>query len=39
MDKTGAGAFVFAKANGILGKSFVGKRSQLLFNQKSLSEL
>ena len=39
MDKTGAGAYIFAKANGILGKSFTGNRARLLFGQKSLSEL
>ena len=39
MDKTGAGAYIFAKANGILGKSFTGQRAQKLFNVKSLGEL
>jgi hypothetical protein len=39
MDKTGAGAFIFAKANGILGKSFTGSRAQKLFTAKSLGEL
>lgn len=39
MDKSGASAYVFAKANGILGKSFVNNRASLLFGQKSLSEL
>lgn len=39
MDKSGASAFVFAKANGILGKSFTGKRAYQLFNAKSLAEL
>lgn len=39
MDKSGANAFVFAKANGILGKSFINDRSRLLFGQKSLSDL
>ena len=39
MDKTGAGAYIFAKANGILGKSFTGKRAQKLFAAKSLGEL
>lgn len=39
MDKSGAGAYIFAKANGILGKSFTGSRAQQLFGQKSLSEL
>ena len=39
MDKSGADAFVFAKANGILGKSFVNERAQLLFGQKNLTDL
>ena len=39
MDKTGASAYIFAKANGILGKSFVGNRVQKLFTVKSLGEL
>lgn len=39
MDRTGAGAFIFAKANGILGKSFTGSRAQKLFSAKSLGEL
>ena len=39
MDKTAASAFIFAKANGILGKSFTGSRAQKLFMAKSLGEL
>ena len=39
MDKSGADAFVFAKANGILGKSFTNKRAYQLFSAKSLNEL
>ncbi len=39
MDKSGADAFVFAKANGILGKSFTIKRAHQLFAAKSLGEL
>ena len=39
MDKSGADAFVFAKANGVLGKSFTNKKARLLFEAKSLSEL
>lgn len=39
MDKSGADAYVFAKANGILGKSFVNKRAYHLFEAKSLTEL
>lgn len=39
MDKSGANAFIFAKASGILRKSFVGSRTHFLFEQKSLGEL
>ena len=39
MDKTGANAFIFAKASGNLSKSFIGSRAHLLFEQKSLGEL
>ena len=39
MDKTGAGAFIYAKANGILGKSFTANRAHKLFEVKSLGEL
>ena len=39
MDKSGAGSFIYAKASGIIGKSFVGPRAQYLFEQKSLSDL
>ena len=39
MDKSAADAFVFAKANGILGKSFTTKRAHQLFAAKSLGEL
>lgn len=39
MDKSGAGSFIYAKASGILGKSFVGPRASVLFEQKNLSEL
>lgn len=39
MDKSAADAFVFAKANGILGKSFISKKAHLLFEAKSLTEL
>lgn len=39
MDKTGAGAYIYAKANGILGKSYTGKRAQKLFSAKSLGQL
>ncbi len=39
MDKSTANAYVYAKASGILARSYVGKRAALLFNAKSLSEL
>ncbi len=39
MDKDGAGAYIFAKASGILGRSFVADRSKILFNQKNLQDL
>ena len=39
MDKSGADSFVFAKANGILGKSFTTKKAHQLFSAKNLSEL
>ena len=39
MDKSGADAFVFDKANGILGKSFTNNRAKQLFSAKSLGEL
>ncbi|MDY3722219.1 MAG: V-type ATPase subunit [Treponema sp.] len=39
MDKSGAGSFIYAKASGIIRKSFVGPRAQYLFEQKSLSDL
>lgn len=39
MDKSGAGSFIYAKASGIIGKSFVGPRTQILFEQKSLGDL
>lgn len=39
MDKSSADAFVFAKASGMLARSFVGSRAENLFNAKKLSEL
>ena len=39
MDKNGAGAYIFAKASGILGRSFVGERTKILFEQKNLQDL
>ncbi len=39
MDKSGASAYVYAKASGILARSFVGNRTIKLFEAKSLSDL
>lgn len=39
MDNSAAHSYVYAKASGLLGKSFTGERASLLFNVKSLSEL
>lgn len=39
MDKNAAGAYVYAKASGIIGKSFVGDRARILFEQKNLQDL
>lgn len=39
MDKHSANAYIYAKASGILSKSFIGSRTHLLFEQKSLSDL
>lgn len=39
MDKSAAHSYIYAKASGLLGKSFVAERASLLFNVKSLSEL
>lgn len=39
MEQSGANAFVYAKASGIIGKSFIGPRAELLFEQKKLSDL
>lgn len=39
MDKSGAEAYVYAKACGKLGKSFIESRTENLFQVKSLSEL
>lgn len=39
MDKSGADAYIYAKASGNLGKSFTGSRASRLFEQKSLSDL
>lgn len=39
MDKSGAGAFVYAKASGIIGKSFIGPRAEEIFAQNNLEDL
>lgn len=39
MDKSGASAYVYAKACGILARSFTGERAAKLFSVHSLSEL
>lgn len=39
MDRTGASCYVYAKASGMLAKSFTGSKAANLFNAKSLQEL
>jgi vacuolar-type H+-ATPase subunit C/Vma6 len=39
MDKEAASSFVYAKASGILSRSFIGERANLLFEAKNLSQL
>ena len=39
MDKSAANSYIYAKASGLLGKSFIGERASLLFSVKSLGEL
>ena len=39
MDRAGASAYIYAKASGMLAKSFVGARAGALFSVKSLHEL
>lgn len=39
MDRSAASAYVYAKASGMLAKSFVGTRAEKLFSVKSLREL
>lgn len=39
MDKSAADAFVYAKASGMLARSFVGERAQTLFSVRTLQEL
>jgi len=39
MDKSAANSYIYAKASGLLGKSFIDERASELFNVKSLPEL
>lgn len=39
MDNSAAKSFIYAKASGLIGKSFTGKRAALLFNVKTMGEL
>lgn len=39
MDRSGASAFVYAKASGMLAKSFIGQRTAKLFEARKLSDL
>lgn len=39
MERSGANSYVYAKASGILARSFVGHRASLLFAPRSLAEL
>jgi vacuolar-type H+-ATPase subunit C/Vma6 len=39
MERSGAAVFVYAKASGMLAKSFIGKRSLALFEANTLHEL
>ena len=39
MDRSAASAYVYAKASGMLAKSYVGSRAEKLFSVKSLREL
>lgn len=39
MDRTGASCYVYAKASGMLAKSFTGSKAVNLYNAKSLPEL
>lgn len=39
MERSGAAAYVYAKASGMLGKAFIGPRSRKLFAATSLDEL
>jgi len=39
MDKSAAGSYIYAKASGIIGKSFTNQRANLLFEARSLTDL
>lgn len=39
MDRSGASAFVYAKASGMLAKSYIGKRTAKLFEARTLTDL
>ena len=39
MDKSAADAFIYSKASGILGKSFIGNKAAQLFSAGNLSSL
>lgn len=39
MDRSGASCYVYAKASGMLSKSFVGSKGMALFNARTLQEL
>ncbi|MCR5613630.1 V-type ATPase subunit [Treponema sp.] len=39
MDRTGASCYIYAKASGMLAKSYTGPNAKKLFNAKSLQEL
>lgn len=39
MDKVAAQSYIYAKASGIIGKSFIDSRASLLFEAKSLTDL
>ncbi len=39
MDNSAAKSYIYAKASGLIGKSFTGERTSLLFNVKTLGQL
>lgn len=39
MDKVAANSYIYAKASGIIGKSFIGQNSSKMFSAKNLGEL